>query len=524
MNDENNDQKPKQDVSDTNSDEQPSVDTPADLPATTPPQEEYSRFTKGEKWFIVCFTSFVGVFSPLTANIYLPALPTLSVAFHKSTELINVTVTVYMVLQGVAPMLWGPVSDHVGRRPISATCLLILTLACIGLALVPTSDFWLLILLRCLQAAGSASTIAVGAGVVGDISTRAERGSFFGVFTIGPMVGPAIGPVIGGALSDSLGWRSLFWFLVIAAALCFVIIILFQPETLRSVTESSRAEIPIIYKPVLPIIGRGRRSPPPPSSAPKVKVPKNPFALFLNPDVDVLLFLSAIGCAVYYGIIATISTLFVTAYPYLTETTIGLCYLSIGGGMIVGSTLTGRILDKEYRRFKAKAEARFGEGAVNMNQEENFPLEKARLRLMPVYIAVMAACCAGYGWAVQTRVNIAVPLILHFIFGFTGIAIMNVASTLIIDLIPGQSSSVTACNNLIRCTLSAVLVSVIEFILKGIGIGWTYVLFAGILLCCIPAVYLSIMIGPKYRVKRQRKREEVMARLIEVDGEKKNEA
>lgn len=107
-------------------------------------------------------TAFSGLFSPLTANIYFPAIPAISKAFHKSTELINLTVTMYMILQGVAPMVWGTISDRRGRRPITAICLLILSLSCIGLALTPTSDYWLLMVLRCLQAAGSASTIAIG--------------------------------------------------------------------------------------------------------------------------------------------------------------------------------------------------------------------------------------------------------------------------------------------------------------------------------------------------------------------------
>lgn len=67
-------------------------------------------------------------------------------------------------------------------------CMLVLSLACVGLALVPTNAYWLLMVLRCLQAAGSASTIALGAGVIADIATRSERGGFFGLFSMGPMV------------------------------------------------------------------------------------------------------------------------------------------------------------------------------------------------------------------------------------------------------------------------------------------------------------------------------------------------
>jgi len=150
-----------------------------------------------------------------------------------------------------------------------------------------------------------------------------------------------------------------------------------------------------------------------------------------------------------------------------------------------------------------------------LNQEESFPLEKARLRLMPYFILVMAAACAGYGWCVEKKVNIAGPLILQFVVGFISISVMNACSTLMIDLLPGQSSSVTACNNLIRCTLSAVIVSVIDLMMKAMGIGWTYVFLCGMVLPSIPLIYLSIHIGPRYRIKRQRRREAEMAQTRE---------
>jgi MFS family permease len=87
-----------------------------------------------------------------------------------------------------APMLWGTLSDTYGRRHMFILCLLLLAASCVGLALTPTNNYWLLLLLRCLQSTGSASTLAIGAGVIGDISTRTERGGFLGVYTVGHMV------------------------------------------------------------------------------------------------------------------------------------------------------------------------------------------------------------------------------------------------------------------------------------------------------------------------------------------------
>lgn len=93
-----------------------------------------------------------------------------------------------MFLTFEAPMLWGPLSDRYGRRPVFLICLLILIGSCIGLALCPTDAFWLLIVLRLLQAGGCASTVSLGMGVCGDISIPEERGGFVGFFSTGPMV------------------------------------------------------------------------------------------------------------------------------------------------------------------------------------------------------------------------------------------------------------------------------------------------------------------------------------------------
>lgn len=74
----------------------------------------YSIYTRQEKWFIVMIASLAGLFSPLTANVYFPAIPTITLAFHKSIESINLSVTAYMVLQGISPMFWGTMADRFG--------------------------------------------------------------------------------------------------------------------------------------------------------------------------------------------------------------------------------------------------------------------------------------------------------------------------------------------------------------------------------------------------------------------------
>jgi len=82
-------------------------------------------------------------------------------------------------------------------------------------------------------------TVALGSAVVADMVTRAERGKYIGYASMGVTLGPALGPIIGGLLTQFLGWRSIFWFLTIFVSSIMFLMLLFFPETSRSVVGNS---------------------------------------------------------------------------------------------------------------------------------------------------------------------------------------------------------------------------------------------------------------------------------------------
>ncbi|KAH6962622.1 major facilitator superfamily domain-containing protein [Ilyonectria sp. MPI-CAGE-AT-0026] len=465
----------------------------------SPEEEPYSIYTKHEKWFIVTMVAIAGLYSPLPANIYFPAIPTLAVEFGESIEALNQSVTTYLIFQGVSPMLWGPLSDRYGRRPVFLICLTILIGSCIGLALCPTSAYWLLLVLRCLQAGGCASTIALGMGVCGDITVPEERGGFVGFFNLGPMLAPCIGPAIGGVLSEKLGWRSIFWFLVIMAVVCFLLIWLFLPETLRAISGNGAVPMAGIHRALVPLVGPKGKRPADMIQGPRQKGPINPFPIFALPDIVITLIFTGVVYAVNYTVTSTISSAFADVYPWLSETVLGLSYLPTGLGMILGSTFVGKLLDWDYARIKKQMTENGG--------LSNFPKERARLRTMPTHLVVFVMALVGWGWAVETKTHMAAPLVLQVILGWTSISILNTTMTLNVDILQKRSSAATACTNLIRCLLAAVLVSVIERMTSRLGYGWTYVLLGAICLLMLPLFYVVMNYGPRWRRKREEKEE-----------------
>jgi MFS family permease len=102
-------------------------------------------------------------------------------------------------------MMTAGFSDKVGRRPAYIICFGIYIVANLGLAL--ENKYAALLVLRCLQSAGSSGTVALANGVVGDLITSSERGTYVAFASLGSMLGPTVSPILGGVIGQYAGWH-----------------------------------------------------------------------------------------------------------------------------------------------------------------------------------------------------------------------------------------------------------------------------------------------------------------------------
>ncbi|VUC28247.1 unnamed protein product [Clonostachys rosea] len=469
------------------------------LPPTTevvPEDEEpYSVFDNRQKALIVLLVSTAATFSGFASNIYFPALPAIARDLDVSIELINLTVTTYLIFQALAPSLWGPISDVRGRRTAYVGTFIIFFGACIGLAL--SRNYATLIVLRCLQSTGSASTIAIGSGVIGDITTRAERGGYMGIFQAGLLAPVAIGPVIGGALAGSMGWRSIFWFLTIYCGVFLIFLILLLPETLRSTVgpgtltpEGVFTRYPLRFYQKTTKVRWNATSTLPPQKGIDLA---GPFKILFSKLAAQFIFFLAIHYAVWQMSITAMSSLFSERYG-LNDTQIGLTFIANGVGCIMGTLITGKILDSDYRRVKASYESRIE--ASTGSPKEPFPIEKARLRLVPIFSFIQSLSIILFGWTINysDKVHIAVPIISTFITGWTAIATQSVIMTYLVDIFPDTSAAASASLNLARCLFAAGGTSFTMPMVNGVGVGWAF------LICAVAQVLALVGLGVQWKL------------------------
>lgn len=465
----------------------------------------YSVFPKSTKRWIIGMAACASFVSPMTANIYFPALNPIAADLGVSVNLINLTLTTYMIFQAIAPTIAGDFGDMAGRRPAFIVCFTIYVFANLGLAL--QQNYAALLVLRMLQSAGSSGTLSMCYAVVADVAVSAERGKYMGFVGAGINVGPALSPVLGGILSQYLGWRAIFWFCLIYAATWLIPYTLAVPETCRKVVGNG--SIPArgwnmtaldFYRRRMTARCVDNSADEAPKREPRFPNPLNALRVVFEKDLALLLFYNTMIYLVFILIAATLSTQFADIY-HLTDLQIGLCYLPYGLGCCVAAISQGYILDYNYRRIARKIG--FTIDYKRGDDLRAFPIERARL--LPVFpiLSTGIAAVICYGWVLHAETSLAGPLVLLFVVGLCVTGSFSILNTLIVDLNPGKPATAVAANNLVRCLFGAGGTAFIESMLRALGRGWTYTFWALVLVVFSPILWVLIVKGPGWREERR---------------------
>jgi DHA1 family bicyclomycin/chloramphenicol resistance-like MFS transporter len=175
--------------------------------------------------------SFLTALGPLSMDMYLPSLPDIGRVLQVPTLQVQLTISSYLFGFAVGQILYGPVSDRLGRRPVLLAALVVYVLATVGCAIARSIDA--LIGLRFLQALGGAGAIVLARAVVRDLYSGPRAGRELSLMGAITGVAPIFAPVIGGGLQTFFGWRATFFLLVIIALVVGATAARLLPETLR---------------------------------------------------------------------------------------------------------------------------------------------------------------------------------------------------------------------------------------------------------------------------------------------------
>ncbi len=161
----------------------------------------------GRKGLVVFLAALSG-FPAMSTDLYLPALPGMTEYFHVREYLTNLTLILFFVVYAVAVLVWGPLSDRYGRRPVLIVGLAVYVAS--GVLCAVSANVYQLIVFRILQALGTGCASAISTAVVRDVYVGRRREVIIAVVQSLTVLSPAVAPVLGALILRFTSWRGAF--------------------------------------------------------------------------------------------------------------------------------------------------------------------------------------------------------------------------------------------------------------------------------------------------------------------------
>lgn len=178
---------------------------------------------------LVLFITLMNMFIPLSTDLYLPALPTMSTYFHVSSALTNLTLVSFFFFYAVGTLFWGPMSDKYGRKKILLIGTIFYVFA--SAACAASLNVYMLIAARIVQGIGAGAITAVSMALIKDCFSGKQRETILAIVQSVAGLAPMIAPVLGAILLQFTDWRGSFIVLTVVGLLCLLLAFLYQ-ETL----------------------------------------------------------------------------------------------------------------------------------------------------------------------------------------------------------------------------------------------------------------------------------------------------
>jgi len=444
--------------------------------------ENPKNWSKAYKWWctmVVAFTCFVVAFN---SAVITGDLEGVSETFGVSMEVSLLTITMFVIGFGVGPLVFAPLSEMYGRKPVY-----IVTIAVAVIFEIPCAvaqNIGTLLVCRLIDGIAFSAPMTLVGGTLADLWKNEERGVPMAVFSAAPFIGPAIGPLVGGYLGMASGWRWLYWIQLILSGICWLLLVFTIPETYSPALLDQRAKKLRKTTGEAKYVTEKDLDTRPFSERLRIILLRPLQLLFLEP---IVLFIS-LYMSVLYGLLY----MFFVAYPIVyvggkgwSEGSTGLMFIPLALGVIMSAALSP-LINKHYLSLCKRA-------------PNGKPAAEARLIPMMFSCWLIPVGLFIFAWTSYPELSYWGPMMGGWPVGFGFIFLYNSANNYLVDTYQHQAASALAAKTCIRSFWGASVVLFTQQMYDRLGFQWASSLLAFIALACCLIPYVFYFKGAAIR-------------------------
>ncbi|KIN05445.1 hypothetical protein OIDMADRAFT_39676 [Oidiodendron maius Zn] len=446
------------------------------------------NFSAARKWFYVAVVAVGSLLVTATSSLYTSCYDQFIKEFECSQEIANLGLSLYVLGLGIGPLVFSPLSEFYGRRPIYITSTVFFLIWLIPCAVA--QNIQTILVARFLNGLSGSAFLSVAGGTVVDLFIPQELLLPMTVFTGAPFVGPALGPLIGGFINSFTVWRWCFYVLLIWTGVILVCVIFVQ-ETFHPILLSRKAAA----------LRRSTNNREYHSASEVARASKTlSQALFISLYVPFQLLCldpMVLALSIYTSLLQGILYLFFGAFPLVFGTNHGFNHWQIGLtflGLAIGNLIACLFNPFWHTQWV---------GLIRKMKEKHGADYKPEpeLRLPPAMVGsvLVTVTLFWFAWTTYRFVHWIVPIIatvpfsIGFFFVFQGIW------TFLVAAYPKYAASSMAVNTTTRCIFAAAFPLFTVQMFNHLGYQWASSLLAFFTLAMLPFPYIFFWCGRSLR-------------------------